>query len=230
MELSMFEFTLSKGFQQMYPGACAGALVMRGVSNTQSPPELHRRTQAIEEGIRARCAGFQRVDLAALPVVQAYAAYYRRFKKTYHVLLQLESVVMKGRTLPRGTALLEAMFGAELDNLLLTAGHDLTALQRPVQVDVSQGHETYTTLSGETKTLKPGDMFMLDTVGVISSVLYGPDERTRLTPAARDVLFTVYAPEGVQTGTVRKHLEDIRDGVLLAAPQAQVELLEVFSA
>jgi DNA/RNA-binding domain of Phe-tRNA-synthetase-like protein len=226
----MYEIMVSKGFQEMFPGASAGALVMRGVSNAASPEALRDHTQAIEDGIRERYAGFQRTDLAELPVIQAYTTYYRRFKKTYHVLLQLESVVMKGRALPRGTALLEAMFGAEIDNLLLTAGHDLSALQGLVQVDVAQGHETYTTLSGESRTLKPGDMFMADMVGVISSVLYGPDARTRLAPTTRDALFAVYAPPGIQSKTVRKHLEDIRDGVLLASPKTQVELLEVFSA
>jgi repressor of nif and glnA expression len=155
---------------------------------------------------------------------------YRRFKKTYHVQLQLESIVLIGRSLPRGLALLRAMFSAELANLLLTAGHDLAVVQGPVRLDVSQGHEILETLSGESKTLKPGDMFMADAVGVISSVLYGPDGRIRLVPAIRKVLFTIYAPEGISREAVLHHLVEIRDGVLLAAPQAQVEMLEVFSA
>jgi hypothetical protein len=43
-------------------------------------------------------------------------------------------------------------------------------------------------------------------------------------------LFTVYAPEGISQEALRLHMLDIRDSVLLAAPGAQVELLEVFSA
>jgi DNA/RNA-binding domain of Phe-tRNA-synthetase-like protein len=226
----MFEFIVRNTFQEIYPGASAGVLVVRGAANPELPSDLRQRTQAVEDQLRQQYSGWTRAELAALPVIQAYSAYYRRFKKTYHVQLQLESIVLKGRSLPRTDALLEAMFSAEIKNLLLTAGHDLSAVQGPVKLDAARGEEDYVTLSGENKTLKPGDMFMSDQQGIISSVLYGPDARTRLTPTTRDALFTVYAPPGIQTEVVRSHLEDIRDGVLLASPQAQVELLDVFFA
>jgi len=67
-----------------------------------------------------------------------------------------------------------------------------------------------------------------DAEGVISSVLYGPDQRTRITAGTKQVLFTVYAPPGIGEEAVRAHLEDIRDNVLLVAPQAQVETLKVY--
>jgi DNA/RNA-binding domain of Phe-tRNA-synthetase-like protein len=227
---TMFKFILSDAFIQAYPDASAGVLVMRGAANPESPPALRQRTQAIEDGLRDLYAGWTKADIAALPAVQAYNAYYRRYKKTYHVQLQLESLVLKGRSLPRGSALLEAMFSAEIKNMLLTAGHDLCAVHTPVMLNAAQGDETYVTLSGESKTLKPGDMVMADEMGIISSVLYGPDQRTRMMPATQDVLFTVYAPTGIARQLVLDHLQDISNGVLLAAPMAQVELLEVFGA
>jgi hypothetical protein len=51
-----------------------------------------------------------------------------------------------------------------------------------------------------------------------------------MMPDTQDVLFTVYAPTGIARQLVLDHLQDISDGVLLAAPTAQVELLEVFGA
>jgi DNA/RNA-binding domain of Phe-tRNA-synthetase-like protein len=225
----MFPFIVLDTFRESCPGGSAGVLVMRTVVNPASPQALRDRTQAVEESIKDRYAGWVRARLAELPAIRAYNAYYRRFKKTYHVQLQLESVVLKGRSLPRSSALLEAMFSAEIDNLLLTAGHDLAAVQGAVRLGAADGSESYTTLSGEEKSLKPGDMFMADEAGIISSVLYGPDGRTRLSPSTRDALFSVYAPEGITHEAVQRHLEDIRDGVLLAAPSAQVERLEVFA-
>lgn len=38
---------------------------------------------------------------------------------------------------------------------------------------------------------------MADGEGVISTVLFGPDQRTRITPGTTDVLFAAYAPTGV---------------------------------
>jgi hypothetical protein len=93
-------------------------------------------------------------------------------------------------------ALLEAMFMAELDDLLLTADHDLDALRLPLTLDVAQGTETYTLLRGDEQTLKAGDMFIRDAEGVIFSVLYGPDRRTPITPETKNVVFTVYAHAG----------------------------------
>ena len=91
------------------------------------------RRNRLESQLRERFAGQTRGDLDQLPVLQAYAAYYKRFKKTYHVQLQLESIAFKGKPIPSVAALVEAMFMAEVKNMLLTAGHDLDALQLPAR-------------------------------------------------------------------------------------------------
>jgi DNA/RNA-binding domain of Phe-tRNA-synthetase-like protein len=122
------------------------------------------------------------------------------------------------------------MFMAEIKNLLLTAGHDLDALQLPVTLDVATGQEQYTLLRGTEQVTKPGDMFMRDGAGIISSILYGPDQRTQITAKTQNVMFAVYAPDGISADATRLHLEDIRENVLVVSPGAWVELLEVFGA
>ena len=64
-------------------------------------------------------------------------------------------------------------------------------------------------MNGKTQTLKPGDMFIADAEGILSSISYGPDARTQVTADTRNVLFTVYAPEGVTPEAVQRHLEDM---------------------
>jgi len=221
-------FTVSKGWRTTYPGAAVGILVMHEVVNPQRHTALDERKEELERDLRVRYAGYDRTGLKALPVLEAYNAYYRQFKKTYHVQLQLESVVFKGKSIPSVSSLVEAMFMAELKDLLLTAGHDLVAVQKPVEVDAAEGSERYIRLSGQEQQLKPGDMMIADAQGVISSVLYGPDQRTRITAGTKQVLFTVYAPPGIGEEAVGEHLDDIRDNVMLVAPQAQVETLNVY--
>jgi DNA/RNA-binding domain of Phe-tRNA-synthetase-like protein len=223
-------FQVTDLWRQAYPGAHAGFLAMDNVENPDQHPGLEGRKQALEANLRQRYREMDRSALQTLPVIQAYTAYYRRFNKTYHVLLQLESIAQKNRSIPNVAALVEAMFIAELNGLLLTAGHDRATLEHPVNLSVARGDETYTLLNGQETRLKEGDMFMADRQGIISSILYGPDGRTRIVSGTRQVLFAVYAPPGIPFDDVYHHLEDIRSNVMLVSPQAQVVALQVTGA
>ncbi len=213
-------FVVTDEWTRLYPGACVGFLVLREVANPPHHPELERAKRDLEQTLRQRWAGQDRRALDGYGALPAYAAYYRRFKKTYHVQGQLESVAFKEKPIPTVAALVEAMFMAELKNLVLTAGHDLDTLNGPITVGVASGSETLTSLRSQDQTLKPGDMFMTDQVGVISSILHGPERRCQITEHTRRVVYAVYAPAGVGDTTVRAHLADIGDFVRLVSPDA----------
>ena len=222
----MFEVTST--WRSTYPEAHAGVLVMRAVSNPLHYAVLESQKAALEQELRAQFSGQDRAAIASHPILRAYAEYYRQFKKTYHIQLQLESIVLKGKSIPSVAALVEAMFMAEMKDMLLTAGHDLDVLQLPLLLDVAAGTEQYTLLRGEQQTLKAGDMMISDQAGVISSIVHGPDQRTQITPETRNVIFTVYAPTGISEQSVAQHLQGIKENVLLFAPQAQVELFQIY--
>ena len=223
-------FQVSDLWKATYPNAYAGVLVMREVINPPHHAELEKRKAALEDELRARFAGQDRLALLSHPILQAYDAYYRQFKKTYHVQLQLESILFKGKSIPSVAALVEAMFMAEVDSLLLTAGHDLDSLHLPLTLDAAQGSESYTLLRGEPQTPKAGDMMIRDSEGIISSIIYGPDQRTQITAQTRNVIFTTYAPSGISEEAVMNHLKQIQQNVEVIAPSAKVEMLKVFGA
>ncbi len=222
--------SLSDTWKKAYPDAHLGALVMRGVTNPRHYSELEQRKRALEDELRAQFAGQTKADIAAIPTMQAYRAYYKRFKKTYHVLLQLRSVALEGKPIPSVAALVEAMFIAELQNGLLTAGHDLDKVAAAVTLDVAQGDEQFIMLNGREQTHKAGDMIMIDANGVICSVIYGSDQRTALGPSTNHVMFIVYAPAGIDSGVVRQHLQDIRENVLIVTPEAVTQELHVYGS
>ena len=230
------EFIVTDDWKSAYPGAHAGVLVMKNVVNPALHPELERAKEMLVTGLRARYAGQDRAALKALPIMQAYEAYYKRFKKTYHVLLQLESIVFKGWSLPSVAGLVETMFMAEVKNLLLTAGHDLDTLRLPLVLDVARDSESdapqrhYTLLHGDDQSLKAGDMYIADGEGVISSIIYGPDRRTQIRESTTNAVFTVYAPAGIAAEAVERHLQDIEGYVRLFAPRATVRMLKVYGS
>jgi DNA/RNA-binding domain of Phe-tRNA-synthetase-like protein len=204
-----------------FPGAVVGALVMRGVQNPAESSTLESRKRRLEQDLReaesAPPGGRPAVDR----VLHAYVDYYRARGQTYHVKAQRESVAVKGKAIPSRAALVEAMFMAELENLVLTAGHDLMSIALPVRADVAGEDDRYVLMNGNEQAAAAGDMMMADGQGIVSTVLYGPDLRTRIGPETRDVLFAAYAPVGIGTKMVRDHLADIRANVLLVAPEAE---------
>ncbi|MCJ7566510.1 MAG: hypothetical protein MUO58_03100 [Anaerolineales bacterium] len=222
--------TLSERWRSEYPSAALGILAMRNVSNPQSHEILAPHKDALERELRTRYADYDRERFKTHPVLASYHSYYKRFKKTYHVQLQLESIVFKGKSLPRAAALVEAMFMAELKHLMLTAGHDLDEVQLPVTLDVAEGHERYVLLNGQEQRLKANDMMISDAQGILSSIIYGPDQRTKIKPGTTRVLFTVYGTPGIDPSDLKSHLETIRENVMVVSPEAEVELMEVYSA
>ena len=104
----------------------------------------------------------------------------------------------------------------------LTAGHDVDALRPPLLVDRSRSGDRFIGINGEPRHPKPGDMLMRDADGIISAVLHGPDQRTRLSETTTRALFVTYAPVGVAPAEVQAHLDVLADYVRLASPDAAI--------
>ncbi len=190
-------FTVDNAWATKYPGAKAGILVIKNIENIDSHPELDKIKTELENTLREQFKGFSREQINELPVIKSYNNYYKNFRSTYHVRAQVESVI-NGKSLSSRSAVLTAMFMAEVKNMLLTAGHDCYTLDFPVRITIGTGKETFTDIRGAEKTLVEGDMLMADGEGVISNILLGPDSRTKLTPSVQEVLFAVYAPFDIE--------------------------------
>ncbi len=204
-----------------------GILVMENVQNESSEDELLPVRQELEGMIRSKYANVSRGELKAVHPMDAYIAYYKEYGYTYHVLPQLESVI-KGKTIPGGLALVEAMFMAEIKNKLLTAGHDLDKIKAPLSLRIATGNENFTAMNGRDVTTVAGDFMIADQENVISSILRGPDLRTAITENTTRVIYMVYAPFGVEEQLVREHLNDIETFVRIVKEKSVTCLKQVF--
>ena len=227
---NIMRLEVTKEWKDAFPGASVGLLVMKNTVNPKNNPDLDNKMKEIEEEIRNNFSQSGREGIRELSTIRAYTEYYKKFKKTYHVMLQLESIALKNRNLPRISTLVSAMFAAELKNQLLTAGHDISKLQNPVVLNIANGNESYTGMGGKLQNLNPDDMFISDNAGVISSIIYGPDNRTPITADTEDVLFTVYGPTGISPEQIKNHLEDISSYVKLVSSDAVTDTLEIYSS
>lgn len=212
-----------------HPGAAMGILAFRDVLPSATP-QIDQKKKRLETQLRERYQGMSRPEILQQPVMAAYAAYYKRFKKTYHLLLQLESIVIKGKPIPKPPPLVAAMFLAELESLLLTAGHDLDLVDRPITLDSATGDELYTQLRGNEVICKAGDMVMADPGGVICSIIYGQDQRTQITAKTKQVIYAVYVPPGIEPDRIDDHLNHLEQNIALISPGAQRTFRHIYFA
>jgi DNA/RNA-binding domain of Phe-tRNA-synthetase-like protein len=219
----MLSISATEEWRTAHPGAVIGLLELSGVENSHPSTKLDERKRETEARLRERYRGFTRKDFLALPVMADYERYYKRFNKTYHVQLQVESIVLKGKNLPDVSPLVDANFVAEVETLILTAGHDAARLRGSISIDVSREGDHITQMNGTSKAIRPGDMIMRDAGGICCSIIYGQDNRSPILSKTSHALYVSYAPAGVPSETVDAHLRSIAENVRLFSPTAIME-------
>jgi DNA/RNA-binding domain of Phe-tRNA-synthetase-like protein len=218
---------LTERFKVEEPQARVGLLDLECGANLPSHPELTAARLDLEQELRDRYGGLDRKQLRELPVFSAYDSFYKRFRKSYHVQLQLESVAFQGKPIGSPSALVLCMFMAELKTGLLTAGHDFAALDPPLEADIAAGGESYQLMGGAAQQLKSGDLYIRDQQGILSSIIYGPDRRTAIRENTGRAVFTTYGPPGISPDQVREELILLEDYIRLFSPQAKCHRLTV---
>ena len=217
---------LTAAFRAAFPQGVFGVLVVRQCPNRPQVAAVDEELRAIESSLRTHYPG-DAIDTD--PTARAYAAHFRRYGGRYPVVHQAKTI-LSGRPIESPSALVTAMFAAEVESLVLTSGHDPEALRGPLRVDVSVDGDAYTKLSGKEQRLRPGDMVVRDDEGIIASVIHGPDDRTRLRGESAAALFGAWCPAGVAATAVEAHLTSLARLVRLEWPGAEIEPPRVLSS
>lgn len=228
--INMLEIKTTKNWQETHPCAMIGLLEISGVNNVIAAPKLDVEKRRVEVELRERYRDFTRQNFLETPVIGIYREYYKKFKKTYHVLQQVESIAQKGRSLPNVSPLVDANFAAEVETLVLTAGHDVAKLRGQVYIDVAKEGDEMVQMNGKKKTIYPTDMVMKDESGVICSIIYGQDNISPITKSTSHVLYVAYVPAGIPESSVRAHLEKIVSNIRLFSTGAVIEQLTILKA
>ncbi len=221
----MLQIKATEAWKKAHPGAIIGLLEVSGIDNTLQSPELEEKKREVEAELREQYQSFQRQDFLAIPAMAVYREYYKRFKKTYHVLQQVESIALKGRNLPKVSPLVDSNFAAEVETLILTAGHDVEKLKGDIFIDIAAEGDVMTQMNGAVKTLYSNDMVMKDDGGVCCTIIYGQDNRSPITKNTSHVLYVAYVPAGIPTALVEDHLRKIEENIHLFSPSAVKEQL-----
>ena len=217
----MIDIEVPESVLRSFAGWRLALLEVEGVLPRRGGTELEAELESVEAGLRARFGSLSRRQIALTEPARFYAEHFARAGKAYPVLLQAESVASKGRRLAQSDPLVSAMFAAELEGLLLTAGHDFDALRPPLSLDLASGTELMPSFGGAQKAPPAGDLILRDSGGIIASVLLGPDSRTPIGAATSRLLFVLYLPTPVSETLVRGQLDRLSALVALACPGAR---------
>jgi DNA/RNA-binding domain of Phe-tRNA-synthetase-like protein len=121
---------------------------------------------------------------------------------------QFEMVRRNG--LPPGSALVQALLLAEMSAGLLMGAQDAAAIQGELVYDLAADGETFKGMRG-TVQCREGEIILRDAEGIIASLFQGPDHRTRLAKATRDIIFFVFAVPGIETEQIQEGIDTIRE-------------------
>lgn len=203
-----------------------GILIMENISNTPNDAFIKAK-QDLEISLREKYLNTQRSELKTLHPMETYINYYKKRGYTYHVLGQLESVI-KGKSIPSVLPCVEAMFMAELKNMMLTAGHDLDKVTFPVKLAQCTGNESFVTMSDKEVLTVAEDYMIIDNNDILSTILRGPDRRTAITKDTNKVIYTTYILPGIDDNTAIEHLKDIETYVKLFSAEAATTLMQIY--
>ena len=188
----------------LYPSAHFGSLIIHNQDNQKNHPELEKAKRLLEEKIRETYPSPVDDD-----VIQCYADYYGKWGKTYHIEFQVKSI-KKGRGFPNVSTHVDSMFMAELENRILTSGHDADTVQGNLIYDLADNGEEYIKLNGKKQVLLKNDIVLRDEEGVLASILFGPAARTSINMETVNPLFFAWCPIGITPEAVEAHLSTIQ--------------------
>jgi len=201
------EVKLSEELRESFPDIKVAILEAENVVNKSFDQRLEMEKRRLESYLRNNYR-----DVKSLEVIKKYNRFFGKYGKAYPIQYQIKSIV-DGRKIPSRSTVVEAMFMAELKNMFLTAGHDLEAIRGGLETKLTDGTETYVKINNTEQRLKPGDIVTVDSEGIISSVLYGPDYRTRITDETRNCLFFSYFPYGEDDVNIKRHFHNIIENI-----------------
>ncbi len=98
---------------------------------------------------------------------------------------------------------------AEMYHGILMAIQDLDRFQGEWRLDLAREEEAFQGVSGKMIRCKEGEIVLRDGMGIVCSLFQGPDFRTRVEPATKNIAVYVFTAPGIEE-------ESVADGLQLA--------------
>ena len=166
---------------------------------------------------------YQGYDRKAVFGENPYFRFFKKFKKTYPVMMQFESVLLKDRPFPEFNPVAEVPFLMEITTQVLSGAHDLDTVQGPVELYCATQKEEFPGLRGTLFHTYPGDFCGRDREGIIFSLIAGADARTCAKTTSRHVLYPIFGTPDLPETVIAEAMEVLIRYIRVLSPDARIE-------
>ncbi|MBQ6314679.1 MAG: hypothetical protein IJI11_03645 [Mogibacterium sp.] len=150
-----------------------------------------------------------------------YFRYFRKFKKTYPVMMQVESFLLKGRPFPEGEYINAVAFLTELRTHILLGTHDIDRIEGDLILYNETEKTPFTGMINPDSHSYPGDVTGRDDKGIIISMIAGADNRTCIHEDTKNVIYLIFGVAGMTDEEMENVADTIIQGAKALAPAAK---------
>ena len=155
---------------------------------------------------------------------EPYFRYFRKFKKTSPIMMQVESFLLKGRPFPEGKYTNAVAFLTELRTRCLLGSHDADMIEGDLVIYTETENREFPSIHGGTAHSYPGDITCRDDISIVVSMIAGADSRTCLSDDSRHVLYFAFGTPGMKEEALQDYLAKVEEYVKVLAPAAETKL------
>lgn len=153
-----------------------------------------------------------------------YFRYFRKFKKTYPVMMQVESFLLKGKPFPEGRYTNAVAFLTELKTRCLLGSHDADMIEGDLVIYQESEKTPFPSIHGGEAHSYPGDITCRDDLTIVVSMIAGADARTCLNENSSHVLYFAFGTPGMDASALTGYLEQVDEYVKVLAPGSETQM------
>lgn len=153
---------------------------------------------------------------------QNYFRYFRKFKKTYPVMMQVESVLLKGRPFPEGEYINAVAFLTELKTHVLLGTHDVDRIEGDCVFYSDTEKTPFHGMFHPDVHTYPGDITGRDDKDIIISMISGADAKTCIHEDTNHVIYIIFGVPGQDPAEFEPVADQVVKYVTTLAPSAVI--------
>ncbi len=193
-------FTKSDRYLAEYAQLPFGLVLVSGCLNPVNPPGFDAYKRKLLRKMRRKEA------LAAIRTrIEHYDRFFGRFNQICPLPKHLERTIHSG--FPRYNLMVDTHFLAEMCAGILVAVADYEAFEGRLTLDVAEAGETCRGMGGRELVAGPGEIVLRDEKEIVCILCQGADEKTRVGPQTRSVVFYAYGVPGIGEEPIKSGLE-----------------------